>query len=302
MDRLGAMQTFVRVAEAGSFSAAARLLEVGQPAVSKTVAQLEAALGARLVVRSTRQIALTEDGRRYLELARAALEAADAADASVGGRSADPRGLVRLATSVAFARLHIVPRLGRLFERHPGITMELVLSDGFVDLVEAGVDVALRIGVLKEAGLVARRVGLAHRIVVAHPGYFARRGRPQRPQDLAAHDCVVYTQLATGNLWEFEGPEGAVSVPVSGRLRVSTADAMREAVLEGLGVGVTPTWMWRDEVAEGRLERVLAAYEPTARPVMAVFPERRLVSPKVRAVVDFVAEEFRRDAALSPSS
>ena len=299
MDRLAAMQTFVRVAEAGSFSAAARQLRIGQPAVSKTIAQLEEVLGARLVTRSTRRLALTEDGRRYLEGARQAIEAADLAEQSVAGRGAVPKGLVRLAASVAFGRLHIVPRLGRFFERYPDVDVELLLSDRFVDLVEEGVDLAVRIGEIRDPGLVARRIGLMSRITVARPDYLERHGRPMTPYDLAAHDCIVYTELATGDVWPFEGPDGLVEVKVTGRLKVSTSDAMREALLEGLGIGVTPSWMWRDELRSGRIERALEDYEPTRRPVQAVFPERRLVSPKVRALVDFLAEEFRLAPNLS---
>jgi DNA-binding transcriptional LysR family regulator len=299
MDRLAAMKTFVRVAETGSFSVAARDLSVGQPAVSKTVAQLEEALGVRLVIRSTRRLSLTEDGRRYLEAARLALEAADAAEASVGGRRAQPKGRVRLAASIAFGRLHLAPRLGRFFDRYPEVDVELRLSDGFVDLVEEGIDVAVRIGALRDPGLVARRVGMMRRVTVARPDYWDRRGRPERPEDLTEHDCIVYTGLSTADVWEFEGPSGPVSVRVAGRLRTTVSDAMREAVLAGLGVAVTPRWMWRDELRDGALETALDTFEPTPRPIQAVFPERRLVSPKVRAVVDFLADEFRLDPALS---
>lgn len=299
MDRLTAMKTFLRVAETGSFSAAARDLGVGQPAVSKTVAQLEEALGARLVIRSTRRLALTEDGLRYLEAARVALEAVDAAEAAVAGRSAQPRGTVRLAASIAFGRLHLAPRLGRLFARHPDLNVELRLSDGFVDLIEDGVDVAVRIGALRDPGLVARRVGAMRRVTVARPDYWDRRGRPARPEDLTGHDCLVYDGLSTGDVWTFGGPDGPVTVRVKGRLRTTVSDAMREAVLAGLGVGVTPRWMWRDELRDGTLETALDAFEPTPRSINAVFPERRMISPKVRAVVDFLAEEFRRDPNLS---
>lgn len=299
MDRLSAMQVFIRAADAGSFSAAARQLGVGQPAISKTVAQLEELLGARLIVRTTRKIALTEDGRRFLEAARHAVDAADAAARSVSARGAAPSGVLRIAASVAFARLQIVPRLAAFLARYPEVEIDFVLSDRFVDLVEEGIDIAIRIGELKDPGLVARRIGEMSRITVARPDYWDRRGRPAHPADLAHHDCVVFTGLATGDLWPFEGPEGTIEVKVRGRVRASTSDAMREAVLEGLGVGVTPYWMWRDEVQSGALERVLIDFEPTRRPIQAVFPERRLVSAKVRAFVDFLAEEFRLDSRLS---
>lgn len=299
MDRLAAMQTFVRVAEAGSFSAAARQLGVGQPAISKTISLLEESLGARLIVRTTRKASLTEDGRRFLDAARHAIDAADAAERVVTARAAAPSGVLRIAASVAFARLQIVPRLPAFLARCPGVDIDLVLSDRFVDLVEEGIDIAIRIGELRDPGLVARRIGQMARITVATPAYWDRRGRPQHPSDLARHDCVLFTGLSTGDVWQFEGPEGPIDVKVKGRVRASTSDAMREAVLEGLGVGVTPYWMWRDEASAGDVERVLIDYEPTRRPIQAVFPERKLVSSKVRAFVDFLAEEFRLDPRLS---
>lgn len=300
MDTLAAMRVLVRVAEAGSFSAAARQLGVGQPAVSKTVAQLEETLGVRLVIRSTHGMNLTEDGRRYLEAARATLDAAAAAEAVVSGKLATPSGRLRLATSVAFGRLHIVPRLARFFDRNPEVEVELILSDRFIDLIEEGIDVAVRIGELKDPGLVARRVGLMGRATVATPAYWNEYGRPKTPDDLRDHRCLVYTGLATGNIWEYEGEKGSCTVEVSGPLRTSVSDAMREAVLTGLGVAVTPLWFWpKGELRDGTLEPVLKAYEPTRRPIQAIFPERRLISPKVRAMVDFLAAEFRLDPTLS---
>lgn len=301
MDRLTSMETFVRVAEAGSFSAAARQIGVGQSAVSKMIAMLEERLGARLVTRSTRRLSLTEDGRRYLEAARVAIEAAQAADQLVGDRAVKPSGRLRVAASIAFGRLHIVPRLAQFFESYSDIDVELLLSDRFVDMIGEGVEVAIRIGTLSDPGLVARRIGSISRITVARPEYWEARGRPERPEDLTAHECLIYTELAKADLWEFQSLDGPISVKVAGRFRTNCSDAMREALLAGLGVGVTPYWMWRDELAEGRLERVLTAYEPTPRPVQAVFPERRLISPKVRAFVDFLTEQFRNEPSLSSS-
>lgn len=296
MDQLEAMRIFAAVADAGSFSAAARHLGLGQPAVSKAVQRLEGRLGARLLQRSTRAVALTEDGLRYLEAVRGVLDAAEAAQEAVGLAGAGAlRGRVRVAASVAFARLQIVPRLGRFFAAHPGLGVELLMSDRFVPLEEEGVDVAIGIGRLPDTSLVARRIGSATRIAVARPDYLALAGRPNSPQDLARLDCVVFTGLDTGARWEFAGPAGMEAVDVSGRLRVSSSDAMREAVLEGLGIGLTPSWMWGDEIAEGRLERVLEGWEPAARPIHAVMAGRRLVPARVRAFVDFLAAEFRAE-------
>ncbi len=301
MDILAAMRTFMRVAETGSFSAAARQIGVGQPAVSKTIAQLEDQLGSRLVIRTTQRLNLTEDGLRYLEAARATIEAAEAAEMAVTGRGGSPSGRLRLATSVAFGRLHIVPRLARFRTRFPEIEVELILSDRFIDLVEEAIDVAIRIGDLKDPGLVARRVGMMRRVTVATPDYWGRTGRPTHPDDLADYDCLIFTGLTTVDTWEFHcAEEGQIAVKVSGPLRTSVSDAMREAVLAGLGIGVTPYWFWPSgELRDGTLEAVLSDYEPTQRPIQAVFPERRLISPKVRAMVDFLSDEFKLDPSLS---
>ncbi|MEM9838950.1 MAG: LysR family transcriptional regulator [Pseudomonadota bacterium] len=300
MDMLAAMSVFVRVAEAGSFSAAARQLRVGQPAVSKSVAALEERLGTRLVLRTTHQLSLTEDGLRFLEAARGALDAAAFAEETVSGVKTVPHGRLRLAASVAFGRLILVPRLNRFFARCPDVEFELVLADRFVNLVEEGVDVAIRIGELTDAGLIARRIGTMRRVTVARTDYWKKRGTPKKPADLKDHDCLVFTGLSTADTWEYSGPNGPLSVKVCGPLRVTTSDAMREAVLEGLGVGVTPRWFWPNgELGDGTLACALSDFEPTPRPIHAIFPERRLVSSKVRAMVDFLADDFKRVPALS---
>ncbi len=300
MDVLTAMKTFVRVAETGSFSAAARQIGIGQPSVSKIVAQLEEHLGSRLVIRTTKKLNLTEDGLRYLEAARATLDAAQAAEMAVTGRGRLPSGRLRLTTSVALGRLHIVPRLARFREQFPDVEVELILSDRFIDLVEEAVDVAIRIGDLQDSGLVARRIGLMRRATVARPDYWDRKGRPGNPTQLADHDCLIFSGPSAGDVWEYHCPtSGQMSVKVNGPLRSSVSDALREAVLGGLGVGMTPYWFWPGgELMDGTLEAVLPDYEPTSRPIQAVFPERRLVSPKVRAMVDFLADEFRKEPSL----
>jgi DNA-binding transcriptional LysR family regulator len=194
-------------------------------------------------------------------------------------------------------RLHVLPRLPRFLERHPGLTVDLVLSDGFTDLVEEGIDLAIRVGELNEQGLVARRIAVTRRVVVATPGYLERRGVPETPEALRQHDCVVYSRLASGPVWHFEG---AISVPISGRVRVSTTEAVRAAILGGLGIGMVPAWHFVDrEIEEGRLVRLLQAWEPQPQPVHAVYPTRRFLAPKVRAMIDFLAAEFELEPLLS---
>ncbi len=193
-------------------------------------------------------------------------------------------------------RLHILPRLQRFLDQHPDVAVDLVLSDGFTDLVQEGIDLALRVGELLDPGLVARRIGLTRRVVVATPGYLARHGTPETPEALRSHHCIVYTRLATGDAWPFLGPEGPLSVPIGGRLRVNSTEAVRAATLQGLGIGMVPGWHFvDDEVESGRLVRLLRGWEPRPHPVHAVYPTRRFLAPKVRAMIDFLAEEFAGD-------
>lgn len=299
MDLLLHMRTFVRVAELGGFSAAARALGASQPAVSRQVADLEARLGARLLHRSASGVALTEEGAAFLEAAREALAAADGAMAGLGARRGEVAGRVRLGCSVAFGRLHVVPRLAALLSRHPGLSVDLRLADAAADLVQDGLDATIRIGVVTDPDLVVRRIGLTRRIVVASPDYIARAGRPDAPGDLVRHECLLFSGLATGTAWPFEGPDGSFSVPVAGRFRANSSEAMREAVLAGLGIYLAPLWLFAAELRAGRVVTLLDRWTPTALPIQAVFPSRRQVPARVRAVVDHLAAEFRLDPALS---
>jgi DNA-binding transcriptional LysR family regulator len=296
MDRLEAMRTFVRVVESGGFSSVARELGTTQPTVSKAVARLEDALGTRLLNRTTRRLGLTDDGARFLEAARRALAAVEEA---MTGPDEAPHGRLRVAIPVAFGRLQVLPRLRRFMDRHPGLELDLVLSDGFVDLVGEGVDLAVRVGLLPDSGLVARRIGTTERVTVGSPDYFARFPEPLTPGDLERHDCVVYTGLATGHVWHFEGPGGPLSVPVRGRLRANNSEAVREAVLAGLGIAVVPVWLLSREIDAGSARIVLRDFAPRPLPIHAVWPARRHLPAKVRAFADFLAAEFALDPWLS---
>lgn len=293
------MTTFARVAKAASFTAVAAETGQTQPTVSRQVAALEKRLGKRLLTRSTRSVALTEDGRLFLEHTRLALDAMDEATGALADHGGAVSGRVRIAASVSFGRLKIIPLLAALFERHPGVTVDLVLNDRFIDIVEEGVDVAIRVGTLADSTLAVRRVGEIERKVVATPDYWNRRGRPAHPRDLSRHDCVLYTSAQTRDVWHFETPEGPVTVKVKGSVRVSVSDAMRAAVLAGLGVGLTATAFWTDELERGVVEEVFADYPPQRSGIYAVFPMRRLIPVRVRAVVDFFAEAFAKDPALN---
>jgi DNA-binding transcriptional LysR family regulator len=295
IDRLAAMRAFLRIVECGSVSAVAREFGISQPTVSKQLAALETGLGVRLLNRSTRALSLTDEGARYYERCRDAVEAVEAADASV--RPASPSGLLRVSCPIAFGRLQLAPRMTRLLEWHPKLRIELLLSDRFVDLVEEGADVSVRIGELSDSALIARRLGLARRVTVATPGYFERVGEPAVPEDLRSHNCLVYTQLATADEWRFTGVEGERKVRVSGNFRANVSDAVREAVLSGLGVSMSPVWLFADALRDGRVRATLRDWEPPPLPIQAVWPAVRLPSPKIRRFVEFLAEELRADTS-----
>ena len=227
--------------EAGSFSAVAREAGTSQPTISRQVAALEAHLGCLLIQRTTRSLTLTEDGRAFYDTARRALEAVAEAEASVGRRKGRATGTLRLAVATVMGRLHVLPRLPRFLERYPEVSVDLVLGDGFTDLVEVGTDLALRVGVLEEPGLVARRIGLSRRVVAATPDYLGRHGTPVVPDDLRRHACLVYAGLATGASWAFERPAGRLTIPVGGRLRVDSTEAVRTATLQGLAASLIQT-------------------------------------------------------------
>lgn len=256
------MRVFVRVVETGSFSAVARETNTTQPTISRLVAQLEDHLGARLFQRTTRQVNTTEEGRQFYDYTRRALEAVTEAESAVGRRHAEPEGMVRLAAPVVFSRLHLLPRLPRLLVRHPKLGLDLVMHDGFADLVGEGIDLALRVGEIDDPSLVVRRVGVTRRVIAAAPSYLEQRGEPQQPRELTGHDCIVYTRLASGNVWHFDGPQGPSAIPVQGRFQVNNSEGVREAVLMGLGIGVVPIWLFRDEIEQGHVRLLLADYEP----------------------------------------
>ncbi|MFZ4807953.1 MAG: LysR family transcriptional regulator [Hyphomicrobiaceae bacterium] len=299
MDILGPMRTFVRVVEAGSFTAVAIEQNTTQPTISRQIAALEDHLGARLFTRSTRSLALTDDGRAFYEQALRALEAISEAENAVGRRRAKPTGTLRLATSVVFGRLHIVPRLARFLERYPDLAVDLVLNDGTTDLVEEGIDLAIRVGANNDPSLIARRIGLSRRVAVASPAYLKARGTPKTLEDLHDHECIIYTRLASGNAWTFRVDGKTVSVSISGRYRVNSTEGVRAGVFAGLGIGMIPTFHFSDEIAKGRIRVLLKAHQPEPFPIHAVYPSRRFVPLKVRAMIDYLAAEFQLDPRLS---
>ncbi|MDB5360914.1 MAG: putative transcriptional regulator, LysR family [Rhodospirillales bacterium] len=288
MDRLQAMAAFVRVVETGSFSGAARQLGVGQPAVSKTIAQLEDRLQVRLLVRSTHALAPTDAGLRFYERAKGAIRDVDEAELEARGAGAGLSGLLRISAATTFARLMIVPHLPDFLARHPSLDIDVILDDRVIDLMSEGIDIALRLGALADSTAVARKIASGGRSVVATPAYLARAGAPRAPADLVHHHAVVYSQL--GDTWIFRQADTEVAVAVRGRLRVSAAEGIRAAVLADMGLAVASDWMFAPELATGAVQRVLPEWRLPPIDLWAVFPTGRLASAKARAFADFVED------------
>ncbi|HIH2747072.1 LysR family transcriptional regulator [Burkholderia aenigmatica] len=294
MDRLAAMEIFVSVAEAGSFSAAAKRMHVGQPAISKSVAQLEERLGARLILRSTRGLTMTEAGQRFYEHAKLAIREADEADQVVRHASDSLSGKLRVSAAVSFACLHVLPVLDVFMTLHPKLEIDLRLDDRNIDLLEEGLDVALRMGPLADSAMTARRIGRSPRLVVGTPEYFARAGVPATPSDLSRHQAIVYSQRGGGESWTFSKGDDDVDVTVSGRVRVSAAEGVRAAVLGGMGLAVASRWMFSPELASGTVQAVLTGWTLPELDLWAVFPSGRLVTARARAFVEFVENALAR--------
>jgi DNA-binding transcriptional LysR family regulator len=290
MDRLAAMETFVSVIETGSFSGAARRLGVGQPAVSKSIALLEERLGVRLLLRSTRGLTPTDAGQRLYERAKTAIDAADEAELSARGAGASLSGTVRICAAVTFARLHLIPALEGFLDQNPAVDLDVVLDDRSIDLVEEGIDVALRMGTLDDSNMTARKLGEGPRYVVGTPAYFAKTGTPGTPTDLAEHCAVVYSQRGGGRTWTFRRDSTEISVAVAGRLAVSAAEGMRAAVLADMGVAVASEWMFLNELRSGEVVAVLKDWSLPTVALWAVFPTGRMVNARTRALVSYIEE------------
>lgn len=293
MDRFQAMTTFIRVVDTGSFSAAARQTNVGQPAVSKLIAQLEERLGVRLITRTTRGLSPTEAGQRFYERALRALEEADEAELAARGAGRGLTGRLRISAATTFARLHVVPRLPEFLAAHPELDLEVIMDDRVIDMVEEGVDVSLRMGELADSTATARKLAAGRRSLVATPAYLARAGIPQTPAEVAGHEAVVYTHYNARN-WTFRNAAGGeASVSVGGRLRVTAAEGLRAAVLADIGLAVASEWMFTRELASGAVVRVLEDWALPPIDLWAVFPTGRLASAKARSFADFVAAALR---------
>ena len=280
MDRFQAMETFVRVVETGSFSAAARQLNVGQPAVSKLIARLENHLNTRLLARSTHGLSPTEAGQRYYERAKAALAEAEEAELAALQSASGLSGKLRISAATTFARIHVIPQLPRFLASHPELRIEVILDDRVIDLLAEGVDVSLRMGTLQDSSATARKLATAKRSVIATPEYLKIYGEPLTPAALAEHQAILYT--AQPAAWSFERQSTVVSANVNGRVWVSAAEGQRAAVLNHMGLCIASDWMFYDELRSGEVVKVLTDWALPDIDLWAVFPSGRLTSAKAR--------------------
>jgi DNA-binding transcriptional LysR family regulator len=289
---------FVRVVESGSFSIVAREMGIGQPAVSKQIAALEAYLGAQLMRRTSRSLSLTEGGQDFYEAAVRLIDDLDAAESRLGRGQAAPSGHVRVTVDPVFGRLYIVPRLGAFFTRFPEITVEFLVSERLVNLVEEGVDMAIRNGALPDSTLIARRIATTPVVTVASPAYLEKHGEPLSPSDLDRHACVTFVSDRVPRPWGFRGSSGMITHRPKGNFGTNDGEQIRAAVLTDLGLAHTPGWLFRDELAAGSVRRVLTEYEPGDLPISVVRPGGRRMASKVRVLIDFLAETFAEEPGL----
>ena len=290
MDKLSAMRAFVKVAESGSFSSAARVLGRSKAVVSKQLAMLEGALGVQLLLRTTRQVRLTEVGRRYHERCVQVLADLDDLESNVQQSQSSPRGVLRVAGPQTFAELHLSAAIREFLRRYPQLQVELVLTDSIVDLVDHGFDVAIRIGQLEDSSLLARRLASSAIVTCASPEYLARRGVPHTPEQLAQHELVLDSNLRQPGTWRFRRGTRTVNVRVAGRLQVNSAVMVRHFLVSGSGIGLCPEFVVREDLEAGTLVPLLAEFSGYDLGVYAVYPHTRHVPSRVRVFVDFLVD------------
>ncbi|RON22782.1 LysR family transcriptional regulator [Pseudomonas brassicacearum] len=300
MDTLNAMATFVRVVERGSFSAVAREMQASQPTISKLLRALETRLGAKLISRSTRQLSLTDEGQRYYNECRQILAAVDAAEQRFRSGRESVAGNLKIGSSVSFGRLHIAPRLPEFLKTHPQVQIDLQLSDQNQDLVSEGLDVTFRIGELTDSGLLARHIGTTHRITVAAPDYLEQHGEPHTPEELGAHNCLQFNLLSSQNLWHYQRGNQRHEVLIRGNAQSNNSEAIREMVLGGLGIALSPVWLFSEDLKAGRVQAILQDYTAQSLPIHAVSPANRRQSARVRAFVDYMSQALEQAPELQP--
>lgn len=292
MDRLLTLEVFEKIVEEGSLSRAAEKLGLSRASVSKHLAALEDRLGARLLNRTTRRCSLTEVGAAFHERSRQILDDLDEAEQEAGSAGANPSGQLRLNAPMTFGTMHLSAAIPAYCAAFPAVTVDMILNDRVVDLVEEGFDLAVRIGHLADSSLIARRLAPCRFVACASPAYLAKRGAPCTPAELGAHDCLIYSYAPSREIWEFSGPEGSTTVRVGGPMRANNGEALAVAAVAGMGIVLSPTFIVSTDLAAGRLVPVLVDYPIAERGIYAMWPTGRHLSAKVRTFVDFLTGRF----------
>jgi DNA-binding transcriptional LysR family regulator len=293
VDRFFAIQVFTRVVEQGSFAKAAERLGISTSACSRHVAELEAHLDSRLLNRTTRRLSLTESGQAFYDRCVQVLADLAEAEQAAAASAARPRGTLKLTCAISFGVRHVAPLVGAFAARHPEMRFDVQLSDRFVDLVEEGFDLAIRIGESPTQNLIARKLGETCLVPCAAPLYLREHGAPETPADLASHACLTYEYLPQRSTWRFRDRAGREhAVRVAGPVHANNAEMLAAAAVEGIGIALEPDFIVGADLAAGRLVRILADYSPAPTSLYAVYPSRRHLSAKVRAFVGFLAERF----------
>jgi len=300
MDRFTAMKVFVRIIQMGSFTAVAAEMSMTQSSISKKIAALEATLGATLFTRSNRQILLTEVGANYYERCLSILSELEEAEAQTKDYTLKPKGNLRVNVPVAFGRIHVTPYLPEFMKTYPDIKVELNFLDRKIDLLNDGFDLVVRIGHLADSNLVARKLGESPRVIVASPEYLKNHGIPKGIDDLKQHQCLVYSNLSTMNIWHFGHKDKEVRIQVEALMQSNSSDAILECALSGLGISVLPNWLIQPHLDAGTLISVLDDYVPTRFPINAVYPQNHYTPLKVRSFINFIKEKYLQDAVLNP--
>jgi DNA-binding transcriptional LysR family regulator len=293
MDALQAMKTFTAVVEAGSFVGAMETTQLSKPAVSRHVAELEAHLGTRLLQRTTRRLSLTSEGQTYYQRCKEVLLAVQEAEAEVGSSTGEAMGRLRIGAPQTFGALHLAALWGRFAAANPKVTLDIVLSDRVVDLVEEGYDLVVRIARLSDSNLVSRKLAVTRMVLCASPAYLTRHGTPTQPSELAQHDVISYTYWSTGDVWSFEGPRGEVTVRTRSRINANNGDTCRAAALAHQGVILQPDFLVSRDLRDATLVELMPEYRAAELGIFAVYPTRKQLPSKVRRLVDFLVDAFQ---------
>jgi DNA-binding transcriptional LysR family regulator len=294
MDRIEELAIFVAIVDTGSLAGAAKRLRRSPPAVTRALAAIEQRVGTRLIERTTRRLGPTQAGRRFAERARALLsEYSDAVGELSREQGAPLRGLLRITAPTVFGRRHVAPLATSFLDAHPGIRIELVMGERNLDLIDEGLDLAIRIGQLADSRLVTRRVGEIRRTLVASPAYLRHHSEPRGPRDLARHDVIYYSGFGSPTEWRFQARGRRQSIRLTPRIMVTDVDAMLSMVAAGRGIGRAFSYQVASEIASGRLVRLLPTFEPPPLPVQVVVPSSRLMAPAVRAFMDHTIKSLR---------